>query len=84
MLVGGTVVGNVALQKAVAKHVSEWRGIEASPQQIIITAGSGDALELCIRTLTKGWGHDRPGRSRLFAASPFCFRAGTQSYVFEN
>lgn len=53
MLVGGTVFGNRTLRKAVANHVSEWRGIEASPSQIIITAGSSDALEICIRTLTR-------------------------------
>ncbi len=51
MLVGGTVFGNPTLRKAVANHVSEWRGIEASQHQIIITAGSSDALEICIRTL---------------------------------
>lgn len=53
MLVGGTVFGNPTLRKAVANHVSEWRGIEASANQIIITAGSSDALEICIRTLTR-------------------------------
>ncbi len=52
MLVGAGVKGNLALRRAVAGHVAEWRGIAASPQQIVITAGSGDALELCIRTLT--------------------------------
>lgn len=53
MLVGGSLLGNFELRKAIANHVSEWRGIEASPHQIIITAGSGDALEICIRTLTR-------------------------------
>ena len=53
MLVGGNAQGNFELRKAVANHVSEWRGINASPHHIIITAGSGDALELCIRSLTR-------------------------------
>ena len=53
MLIGNTVQGSFALRTAVANHVSDWRGIEASPDQIFITAGSGDALELCIRTLTQ-------------------------------
>lgn len=53
MLVGGTLFGNPDLRKAVAHHVAEWRGIEASPRQIIITAGSSDALEICLRTLTE-------------------------------
>ncbi len=45
------VFGNFNLRKAVANHVSEWRGIQASPRQIIITAGATDAVELCLRTL---------------------------------
>lgn len=53
ILVSSSLLGNLALRKAIANHVSEWRGIEASPHQIIITAGSGDALEICIRTLTR-------------------------------
>lgn len=52
MLVGQTASGNIELRKAVADHVSKWRGIEAAPHQIIITAGSGDALEICLRALT--------------------------------
>jgi GntR family transcriptional regulator/MocR family aminotransferase len=52
MLTGGSSFGNQELRQAVAQHVAKWRGIEASPHQIIITAGSGDALEICIRALT--------------------------------
>ncbi len=52
MLVGGTSFGNFELRKAIADHVSEWRGIEASPGQIIVTAGAADALEISTRTLT--------------------------------
>ena len=51
MLIGGTSFGNFELRKAIADHVSEWRGIEASPGQIIVTAGAADALEICTRTL---------------------------------
>lgn len=51
MLVGGTPFGNFELRKAIADHVSEWRGLEASPGQIIVTAGAADALEICIQTL---------------------------------
>ena len=52
MLVGGSVFGNLDLRKSIASHVSEWRGIEASPHQIIITAGSTDGLEVCMRALS--------------------------------
>ena len=51
MLVGGANFGNNELREAIAEHVSEWRGIDASPHQIIVTAGSTDALEICLRSL---------------------------------
>ena len=53
LLVGGSAFGNHELRKAVTDHISEWRGIEASPRQIIITAGAIDALEICLRGLAK-------------------------------
>lgn len=53
MLVGGGPLGNPELRQAIAEHVSEWRGITASPNQIIITAGSTDALEICMRSLAQ-------------------------------
>lgn len=52
MLTGGTVHGHFALRSAIAGHIAEWRGITASPHQVIVTAGSGDALEICLRTLS--------------------------------
>ena len=52
MLIGGDDFGNWDLRTAIAAYVSEWRGITAAPSQIAITAGSSDALELCMRTLT--------------------------------
>ncbi|MCR9139995.1 MAG: PLP-dependent aminotransferase family protein [Alphaproteobacteria bacterium] len=51
MLIGETGPGNIDLRRAVADHVAEWRGIEAGPHQIMITAGAGDALEQCFRAL---------------------------------
>lgn len=68
MLMGGPAAGNFELRKAVAAHVAEWRGIEASPHQIIITAGSTDALDLCLRVLTQrgdGIGLEDPGYGPL-------------------
>ncbi len=53
MLVGAGPLGNGDLRRAIADHVAEWRGIEASPHQIIVTAGSSDALELCMRVLAQ-------------------------------
>ena len=53
MLIGGTPFGNPALRRAIARHVSDWRGIDASPDQIIITAGAADGLGICMHTLTQ-------------------------------
>jgi len=41
------------LRAAIATHLSAWRGIDASAERIIITAGAGDALELALRSLTQ-------------------------------
>lgn len=52
MLIGsGSPFGDERLRTAIAGHLGEWRGLTVSPHQIIITAGAGDALEICLRTL---------------------------------
>ena len=51
MLTGGHRFGNFELRKAISAHLSEWRGIDASAHQIIVTAGSMDALEICMRSV---------------------------------
>ena len=51
MIESGDPFGDVPLRCAIARHLAEWRGVNASPRQILVTAGSGDALENCIRTL---------------------------------
>ncbi|MEM9629781.1 MAG: PLP-dependent aminotransferase family protein [Pseudomonadota bacterium] len=64
MLAGGSPFGSFELREAIADHVSEWRGIDASPHQIIVTAGSTDALETCIRALCEAGeaiGLEEPG-----------------------
>lgn len=43
--------GDLQLREAIASHIADWRGVETSAENILITAGSGDALELCIRAL---------------------------------
>lgn len=53
MLLGGAIFGNLELRQAIAAHVLEWRGITASAQQIIVTAGATDALEICLGVLTQ-------------------------------
>ena len=45
--------GDPHLRESIAKYLFEWRGMNVSPKQILVTAGSIDALEICIRTLLK-------------------------------
>ena len=43
--------GDIELRKQIAIYLDQWRGLNVSVRQIIITAGSIDALEICIRGL---------------------------------
>lgn len=54
---GGSPFGDERLRAAIAGHLAEWRGLTVSPQQVILTAGSGDALEICLRTLAAPGDH---------------------------
>ncbi len=60
--------GNIGLRQSIARFLREWRGLEAHPGQILITAGSIDALEVCVRTLAKSGayiGLENPGYQPL-------------------
>lgn len=64
LITGGGTFGDMHLREAIATHIAEWRGVDASPRQIMITAGSGDAVEICIRSLTmegRSIGMENPG-----------------------
>lgn len=43
--------GDIELRRSIAQFLHDWRGLETRPEQILITAGSIDALEICVRTL---------------------------------
>lgn len=53
MLTGSDSFGYWPLRQAIVSHVREWRGLEVSPHQVIVTAGATDALNICFRTLLK-------------------------------
>ena len=53
LLEGGSVLGNASLRRSIASYVADWRGLSVGPHQVIITAGAGDALDLCLRTLAQ-------------------------------
>ena len=43
--------GDWPLRAAIAAHLRDWRGVSAAPDQVLITAGSGDALELILQAI---------------------------------
>jgi GntR family transcriptional regulator/MocR family aminotransferase len=48
------VFGDIELRSAVAGYLLDWRGVEVSPRKIVITAGSQDGIELCLRAINRG------------------------------
>ncbi len=60
--------GDPRLRAAIVRHLADWRGVEATADRVLITAGSGDALEICIRALTSDGdsvGLENPGYQPL-------------------
>lgn len=53
MFLGSGGFGSLALRQSICDHVGEWRGISASPEQVIVTAGATDALEICLHALAQ-------------------------------
>ena len=45
--------GDMVLRSQIARYLGEWRAMQVTPEQIMITAGASDALEICIRTLAE-------------------------------
>ncbi|MDH5355752.1 MAG: PLP-dependent aminotransferase family protein [Gammaproteobacteria bacterium] len=77
--------GNIQLRQSIARYLKDWRGLEASAEQILITAGSIDALEICVRTLADSGdyvGLENPGYQPLrnivlnLGLRPFWLAAG--------
>ena len=44
-------LGDIQLRKEIASYLEQWRGLTVRPEQILMTAGSIDALEICTRAL---------------------------------
>lgn len=51
LFLGSSGFGSLALRQSICDHVAEWRGISALPEQVIVTAGATDALEICLHAL---------------------------------
>ena len=43
--------GDWPLRLAITQHLKDWRGVDVSPSQVVITAGAADAAELVMETL---------------------------------
>jgi GntR family transcriptional regulator / MocR family aminotransferase len=52
MIVSESPFGDAHLRRSIASYLADWRGLDIQPQQVMVTAGSIDALETCIRTLS--------------------------------
>jgi len=64
----GDAFGDMNLRQSITQFLRDWRGLETSPEQILITAGSIDALEICLRTLANAGDHvglENPGYQPL-------------------
>ncbi len=48
---GAEPFGDPVLCGAIADHLRDWRGVDVSPEQVVITAGAGDAMELILQTV---------------------------------
>ncbi len=44
--------GDRQLRAAIAEHLAQWRHISTSPDRIVVTAGSSNALEICVSALS--------------------------------
>lgn len=53
MFVGASGFGSLALRQSICDHVAEWRGISARPEQVVVTAGATDALQICLHALAQ-------------------------------
>ncbi|MEX3010092.1 PLP-dependent aminotransferase family protein [Hoeflea sp. TYP-13] len=53
LVIPDDLFGDLRLRQAICEHIFQWRGVRATAEQVLITAGSGDALEICIRALAE-------------------------------
>ena len=53
LLANADPLGWGPLRVAIARHLNQWRGINCSPHQIIITSGAAEAIDLLARAVLK-------------------------------
>ena len=60
--------GDPYLREAICEHIAQWRGVRATADQVVITAGSVDALELCVRSLMSAIRPSSNNRPQIFTS----------------
>ena len=45
--------GDRELRSQICRYLAEWRGLQAEPEQVLITAGAIEALEICVRAMAR-------------------------------
>ena len=45
--------GDIVLRHQIVRHLFEWRGLSVNPQQVVLTAGSGEALERALELVIR-------------------------------
>ncbi len=51
LLYGEDPFGDPVLRNAIVEHLAEWRGVDVVSEQVLVSAGSADGLQLCIEML---------------------------------
>lgn len=62
------IFGDWPLRCAISAHLRDWRGVLVSPEQVVITAGAADAMELVVQAVAgkNAWvGLENPGYPML-------------------
>ncbi len=54
LLANADPLGWGPLRVAIARHLNQWRGINCSPRQIIVTSGAAEAIDLLARGTLRG------------------------------
>jgi GntR family transcriptional regulator/MocR family aminotransferase len=72
LLVTSSAYGNLILREAITDYLTQARGVRCTPEQIIITAGSQEAINLVIKTLlqpTQSIAIENPGYRGVYYAA---------------
>ena len=52
LVISADPFGDRLLRQEICRYLGDWRSVKAVPEQILVTAGSGEALEICFLMMT--------------------------------